>query len=116
MMNIPSTISTPELELKPSPKHLKYTFFAQPNALPVIIYTSLTSLPEEKVLRVLRVHQVSIRCPIVDIRGIIPNVCMHKILLEEGRKPTVEQQRHLNPIMKEVVKKEILKLLDAGII
>ena len=41
---------------------------------------------------------------------------MHKILLEEGSKPTVEQQRRLNPIMKEVVKKEILKWLDAGII
>ena len=41
---------------------------------------------------------------------------MHKILLEEGSKPTIEQQRRLNPIMKEVVKKEILKWLDAGII
>ncbi|KAL8105901.1 hypothetical protein AgCh_029635 [Apium graveolens] len=35
---------------------------------------------------------------------------------QEGSKPTVEQQRRLNPIMKEVVKKEILKWLDVGII
>lgn len=41
---------------------------------------------------------------------------MHKILLEEGNKPTIEQQRHLNFIMKEVVNKEILKWLDAEII
>ncbi|NHN22295.1 hypothetical protein G6046_15300, partial [Bacillus amyloliquefaciens] len=40
----------------------------------------------------------------------------HRILMEEGCKPTIEPQRRLNPIMKEVVKKEILKWLDDGII
>ncbi|KAL0439323.1 UNVERIFIED_CONTAM: Retrovirus-related Pol polyprotein from transposon.6 [Sesamum latifolium] len=39
---------------------------------------------------------------------------MHRILLEEGTKPSREAQRPLNPPMMEVVKKEILKLLDAG--
>ncbi|KAJ8770395.1 hypothetical protein K2173_015009 [Erythroxylum novogranatense] len=41
---------------------------------------------------------------------------IEKILLEEGSKPSKEAQRRLNPPMMEVVKKEILKLLDAGII
>ena len=41
---------------------------------------------------------------------------MHKILIEEGHKPTIERQRRLNPNMQEVVKKEVVKLLDAGII
>ena len=41
---------------------------------------------------------------------------MHKILLEDNHKASIEQQRRLNPIMKEVVKKEIIKWLDAGII
>ena len=41
---------------------------------------------------------------------------MHKILLEEASRPTVEHQRRLNPVMKEVVKKEVLKLLNAGFI
>ena len=41
---------------------------------------------------------------------------MHQILLEEGSKPTREAQRRLNPPMMEVVKKEILKLLDVGVI
>ena len=40
---------------------------------------------------------------------------MHRILLEEGSKPTREAQRKLNPPMMEVVKKEILKLLDVGV-
>jgi hypothetical protein len=41
---------------------------------------------------------------------------MHKILLEDEVKPTVEHQRRLNPTMKEVVRKEVLKWLDAGVI
>ncbi|CAN6723342.1 unnamed protein product [Malus baccata var. baccata] len=54
--------------------------------------------------------------PIRDIKGINPATCMHRILLEEGAKPTREAQRRLNPLMMEVVKKEVIKLLDVGII
>ena len=43
-------------------------------------------------------------------------MCMHRILFEEGYKPTREAQRRLNPPMMEEVKKEILKLLDVGVI
>ena len=41
---------------------------------------------------------------------------MHRILLEDGHKPSVEAQRRLNPTMKEVVRKEVLKWLDAEVI
>ena len=43
-------------------------------------------------------------------------MCMHRILLEDGNKPSVEAQRRLNPTMKEVVRKEVLKWLDTGVI
>ena len=52
----------------------------------------------------------------IDIKGISPSIVQHRIHLEEEAKPTREAQRRLNPAMKEVVKKEILKLLDNGII
>ena len=52
----------------------------------------------------------------MDIKGISPSLCMHKILLEDCCNNSVEHQRRLNPIMKEVVKKEIIKWLDAGVI
>ena len=39
---------------------------------------------------------------------------MHKILLEENARTSVEHQRRLNPVMKEVVRKEVLKWLNAG--
>ena len=41
---------------------------------------------------------------------------MHKIHMEEAHRPIVERQIRLNPNMKELVKKDIVKLLDAGII
>ena len=43
-------------------------------------------------------------------------MCMHRILLEDGHKPSVEARRRLNPTMKEVARKEVLKWLDAGLI
>ena len=41
---------------------------------------------------------------------------MHKIPLEENAKTFIEHQRKLNPIMKEVVRKEVLKWLNASFI
>ena len=61
-------------------------------------------------------HEIAIRWTIADIKGISPTICMHKILMEESYKPTVEHQRRLNPAMKEVVRAEVMKLLKAGII
>ncbi|WRX14111.1 Reverse transcriptase domain - like 10 [Theobroma cacao] len=104
------------LELKPLPAHLSYAFLGKSFTLSVIISTAFTSMQEEKLLRTLRQFKKAIRWTIADIKGISPSVCMHKILLEENHKATIEQQRRLNPIMKEVVKKEIIKWLDARII
>ena len=41
---------------------------------------------------------------------------MHKSLLEENAKTSIEHQTRLNPVMKEVVRKEVLKWLNAGLI
>ncbi|CAN6686680.1 unnamed protein product [Malus baccata var. baccata] len=53
---------------------------------------------------------------IADIKGISPIICMHKILMEDGVKTAIDAQRRLNPIMKEVVRNKVMKLLDAGMI
>ena len=67
-------------------------------------------------MRVLRDHKAAIGWSLADLKGIQPAMCMHRILLEDGYKPAVEAQRRLNPMMKEVVRKEVLKWLDAGVI
>ena len=61
-------------------------------------------------------YKKTIGWTIADIKGINPFICMHKILLHDSYNNSVEQQRRLNPIMKEIVKKKIIKWLDVGII
>ncbi|XP_075092383.1 uncharacterized protein LOC142172617 [Nicotiana tabacum] len=112
----PSIEEAPKLVLKPLPAHLRYAHLGNSETLPVIISSSLTSTQEEKLHRVLRENKKAIGWTITNIKGISPSFCMHKIFLEDGHRPSVEQQRRLNLIMKEVVKKEVIKLLDAGII
>ncbi|PIN22510.1 DNA-directed DNA polymerase [Handroanthus impetiginosus] len=106
----------PTLELKPLPNHLRYAYLGEYDTLPIIISSSLSDVQVEKLLRVLRDHKSAIGWTIADIKGISPSFCMHKVLLEDDQKPSVESQSSLNPIMKKVVKKEIIKWLDAGII
>ena len=106
----------PKLELKPLPSHLKYAFLGEEETLPIIISSSLESDQEIKILDILRTHKTAIGWTIADIKGISPLICTHMIHLEEDVKPSRQPQRRLNPIMKEVIKKEVLKLLDVGVI
>jgi len=103
-------------ELKELPSHLKYVFLSNDASKPAIISSTLTSLEEEKLMRVLRENEGAMGWKIYDLKGISPAYCMHKIHMEAEFKPVVQSQRRLNPTMKEVVKKEVLKLLDAGMI
>ncbi|XP_070046533.1 uncharacterized protein [Nicotiana tomentosiformis] len=106
----------PKIELKPLSTHLRYAYLENSETLPLIISSSLTNAQEKKILKVLREHKKAIEWIIANIKGISPSICMHKIFLEDGHRPCVEHQRRLNPIIKEVVKKEVIKWLDAGII
>jgi hypothetical protein len=103
-------------ELKPLPDSLKYKFLGPAESLPVIIASDLIDAQEEELLGVLREHKEAIGWTIEDIKGISPSLVMHKIHLEEDSKPSREPQRRLNPAMQEVVRAEVIKLLDAGII
>ena len=106
----------PKLELKPLPSHLKYAFLGVEETFPVIISSSLELDQENKLLEILRTNRTALGWTIADIKGISPLICTHRIHLEEDVKPSRQPQRRLNPIMKEVVKKEVLKLLDVGVI
>ncbi|KAK0596401.1 hypothetical protein LWI29_015350 [Acer saccharum] len=106
----------PKLELKELPTTLKYVYLGDDETYPVIVASELQGTEEERLIGVLQKHKSAIGWSIEDIKGISPTVCMHKIFLEEESRPSREAQRRLNPIMKEVVKKEVLKLLQVGII
>ncbi|GJY35230.1 reverse transcriptase domain-containing protein [Tanacetum coccineum] len=105
-----------DLELKPLPDNLEYVFLEEPSFLPVIISSQLTIEKKNKLISVLKKHKQDFTWKTTDIHGICPSFCKHKIQLLDDKKPVVQKQRRLNPNMQEVVKKEIVKLLDTGII
>ena len=102
--------------LKEFPEHLKYAFLQPEKEKPIIISVGLTELEEQKLLEILRKYKEAIAWSIDDLKGISPSICMHKILLDENTKTSIEHQRRLNPIMKEVVRKEVLKWLNVSFI
>ena len=104
------------LILKELPEHLKYAFLQPEKGKSVIISAGLTRLEEQKLMETLKKYRESIACSMEDLKGINPSICMHKILLEENARTSVEHQRRLNPVMKEVVKKKVLRWLNADFI
>ncbi|GJT71091.1 hypothetical protein Tco_1030377 [Tanacetum coccineum] len=106
----------PELELKDLPSHLEYAYLEENEKLPVIIAKGLKNDQKEALINVLKSHKRAIAWKITDIKGIDPRFCTHKILMEDDCKPSVQSQRRVNPKIHEVIKKEVIKLLDAGMI
>ena len=104
------------LILKELPSHLKYGFSELEQRKPVIISAALTEAKEQKLLEILKKYKEAIAWSIEDLKGISPSICMHKILLNDNAKTSIEHQRRLNPVMKEVVRKEVLKLLNVAFI
>ncbi|XP_073030701.1 uncharacterized protein [Primulina eburnea] len=98
------------------PRHICYAFLGEKSTYPVIISSSLNLDEKEKLLRVLRKFKTAFGWSISDIKEISPTICMNRILMEELYAPYVDHQRRLNPAMKEVVKNEVLKLLNVGVI
>jgi hypothetical protein len=106
----------PAQELKELPKNLRYEFLDKEMNCPVIVSATLNQDETNRLLNVLRRYPSALGYNISDLKGINPSVCMHRISLEEDSKPSREHQRRINPVMSEVVKEEVLKLLEAGII
>ena len=75
------------MEKNPLPSHLRYAYLGNASTLPLIISAFLTVTEEDKLLRVLSDHKDALGWSLVDLKGIRPSMCMHRILLEDGHKP-----------------------------
>nr|GEU55319.1 reverse transcriptase domain-containing protein [Tanacetum cinerariifolium] len=106
----------PEVELKDLPPHLEYVFLEGDDKLPVIISKDLSVEEKVALIKVLKSHKQAIAWKLSDIKGLNLKFCTHKILIEDDFKPAVQHQRRVNPKIHEVIKKEVLKLLDARLI
>nr|GFA57665.1 reverse transcriptase domain-containing protein [Tanacetum cinerariifolium] len=106
----------PEVELKELPPHLEYAFLGDNKKWPVIIAKDLNVNEKTALINVLKSRKKATAWKLTDIRGVDPEFCSHKILLEEDFSPKVQSKRRVNPKIHDVIKKEVEKLLDAGLI
>ncbi|GJY93062.1 hypothetical protein Tco_0508844 [Tanacetum coccineum] len=107
-------ITTPKL--KDLPSHLEYAFLDDNHEFTIIISSSLSHREKELLLKVLANHKGALAWKVFDIKDISPSFCTHKILMEDNFKLVVQPQHRLNPKVQDVVKAEIVKFLDAGLI
>nr|GEV61716.1 reverse transcriptase domain-containing protein [Tanacetum cinerariifolium] len=77
----------PEVELKDLPPHLEYAFLGDKNKWPVIIPKDLSVDEKSSLIKVLKSRKKAIAWKLTDIKGIDPEFCSHKILLEEDYTP-----------------------------
>jgi hypothetical protein len=112
----PEEPQVPEVDLKTLPKGLKYDFLGSDKTYPVIVSDELSPGENEKLLILLKKHRKVIGYSINDLKGLSPAFCTHRIPMEDQFNPIVDHQRRLTHAMREVVKKEVIKLLDARII
>ncbi|PIN17394.1 DNA-directed DNA polymerase [Handroanthus impetiginosus] len=99
---LPSVLQPPQLELKPLPDHLKYAFLDHKGTLPVIISSKLSTVEEEKLIRVLKNFKEAIGWTIADIKGLSPSLACIEFYWRKIANP--------------LGRPNILKLLDAGVI
>ncbi|GJV95077.1 reverse transcriptase domain-containing protein [Tanacetum coccineum] len=86
-----SSIDEPhEVELKDLPPHLEYAFLEDNNKLPVIIAKNLSVDEKTTLIKVLKSRKQAIAWKLSDIKGINPEFCSHKILIEEDYEPAVQ--------------------------
>ncbi|GKB39426.1 reverse transcriptase domain-containing protein [Tanacetum coccineum] len=116
-LNFPEPkVELPEVKLKELPPYLEYAFLEENNKFPVIISKDLSQDEKTSLSNVLKNRKQAIAWKLSDIRGIDPEFCSHKILLEDDYEPSVQHQRRVNPKIYDVIKKEVEKLLDARLI
>ena len=106
----------PSIELKPLPYGLQYVFLNNNQETHVIISDKLSQEETHKLVVVLERHKSVIGYSLQDLIGISPTLCTHCIPIDPDSSPSREPQQRLNNAMREVVKKEVLKLLHAEII
>nr|GEU70509.1 reverse transcriptase domain-containing protein [Tanacetum cinerariifolium] len=101
------------VKLKDLPPHLEYAFLEGDDKLPVIIAKDLKDEMKTALIKVLKSHKQVLAWKLFDIKGINPEFCTHKILMEDDFKPAVQHERRINPKIPKCVCIDYQKLNDA---
>jgi len=97
-----------------SPYHVNIVEFSPSRTLK--INPSLSAKREEQLCKVLRQHLDAFAWDYKEMKVVHPSICTHHIYIKEGCKPLCQPHRRMNPALKDIVKEELQKLLDAGFI
>nr|GEW16964.1 DNA-directed DNA polymerase [Tanacetum cinerariifolium] len=84
----------PVVELKDLPPHLEYALLEGDDKLPVIIAKDLSVEEKTALITVLKSHKRGIAWKLFDIKGIDPEFCTHKTLIEEDFEPAIRRKPH----------------------
>jgi hypothetical protein len=100
-------------ELKQLPSQWKYVFTGENSKNPVIISSSLTPLEEEALLKDFSQEQGATG---LKLDGTIPIIYSHKVKNKEEPIPGDVPLDPQTPTLEELVKKEVIKLVEAGMV
>jgi hypothetical protein len=106
---------TSPIELKQLPPGLQYVFLNSNRETLVIISDKPSNDETQRLVATLEKYRSIIGYSLKDLKGISMSLCTHRISMEDDHKPVHEHQRQLNHAMREVVKKEVLKLPKVGV-
>jgi hypothetical protein len=107
---------TSPVELKQLPPGLQYVLLNGDCETLVTISYKLSNNETQRLVATLEKYWSIIGCSLKDLKRISPSLCTHRIPMEQDHKPICEHQRRLNNVTRDVVKKEVFKLLKVGVI
>jgi hypothetical protein len=76
----------------------------------------LTDAKTQQLTKLLQENKEVFAWDYTDMKGIAPDLCTHRIYIKEDFRPICQPQRRMNPNLKEILKEELQKLLNAGFI
>jgi hypothetical protein len=80
------------------------------------INPDLSTAETRRLMKLLIEHKEAFSWDYMDMKGISSELCTHHIYIKEEFRPIFQPQRRMNPNLKEIVKEELQKLLNADFI
>jgi hypothetical protein len=80
------------------------------------INPNLTVAETQQLMKLLLEHKEAFAWDYTEMKGISPELCTHRIYIKEDCRSICQSQRRMNPNLREILKEELEKLLNAGFI
>jgi hypothetical protein len=75
-----------------------------------------TDVETQQLMKLLLENKEAFAWDYIDMKGISPELCTHRIYIKEDCRPICQSQCRMNPNLREILKEELKKLFNAGFI